>query len=188
MNIIWVILICFSSVLLIVTNPQSTLTSLLNGSSKAIELIIQLWAIYSFWLGILQIIEDTKLNLKLSKFLNKPIDFIFGNLPKSTKDQISLNISCNMLGMGNASLPSGINAIKLMDKNYTKATNPIIALLILNTCNLQIIPTTIISLRSFAGSSNPSKIILPTLLVSFICLIIGIFLLKLFKKIFKDNP
>lgn len=188
MNIIWVILVCCSSILLIATNPQTTLTSLLNGSSKAIELIIQLWAIYSFWLGILQIIEDTKLNLKLSKLLSKPIDFIFGKQPKSTKDQISLNISCNMLGMGNASLPSGIKAIELMNNNFKKATNPIITLLILNTCNLQIIPSTIISLRSFAGSSSPANIILPTIVISLICLTIGIILLKIFNKLFKDKP
>ena len=187
MNIIWIILVCGSVGLLIAINPQICLTSFLDGSSKAIELIIKLWAIYAFWLGILQIIEDTKLNIKLGKFLKKPINFIFGNVSQSAKEQISLNISCNMLGMGNASLPSGIKAIELMDNRSVYATNSIIALIILNTCNLQIIPTTIISMRAIEGSTSSTKIILPTLIVSTICLAIGIIFLKLFSKLFKDK-
>ena len=67
MNIIWICIICLSMLLLIFTQPNLIITSLLEGSTKAIELLIKLWAIYAFWLGILKIIEDTKLNLKINK-------------------------------------------------------------------------------------------------------------------------
>ena len=114
MNIIWICIISFSLILLIFTQPNLVMISFLDGSSKAIELIIKLWAIYAFWMGILKIIEDTKLNLKINKLLKKPINFIFGNISNEAKNQISTNISCNMLGMGNASIPSGIKAMEIL--------------------------------------------------------------------------
>lgn len=187
MNIIWICIISFSLILLIFTQPNLVMISFLDGSSKAIELIIKLWAIYAFWMGILKIIEDTKLNLKINKLLKKPINFIFGNISNEAKNHISTNISCNMLGMGNASIPSGIKAMEILSANKRIATSPIIAFIILNTCNLQVFPTTIISLLAIEGCSSPTKIILPTLIVSIICLSIGIGLLKLLSKFLKDK-
>ena len=188
MNFIWVLILTASTIILIFKNPKMIISSFLSGSEQALELSLKLLAIYAFWLGILKIIEDTKLNVKFSKMLNKPIGFIFGKIPQSAKEQISLNLSCNMFGMGNASVPSGIKAIGLLDKGKTHATNSMIALLILNTCNLQIIPTTLIGMKALYGSSFPTRIVLPTILVSIICVSLAIFLLKIFSKIFKDKP
>ena len=187
MNSIWIIILTASIIILIFTNPKMIVSSFLSGSEQALELSLKLLAIYAFWLGILKIIEDTKLNIKLGKMLNKPIEFIFGNIPQPAKEQISLNISCNMFGMGNASIPSGINAIKFLDKGKKHASNSMIALIILNTCNLQIIPTTLIGMKALYGSTFPTRIVLPTIIVSIICVGLAIIFLKLLAKIFKDK-
>jgi len=183
MNILWCLLVIGGLTILTFNNPNLAFSSLLTGSEKAISLSIKLWAIYSLWLGLLNIVEETKLNEKISKLLSPLINFLFGNTDKETKSEISLNITSNLLGLGNASLPSGIKAMEKLSKNETYLTTTMLMLTILNSCNLQLIPSTIISLRATHGSVNPTDIILPNLLVSFVSLVLGISTVKLYGKI-----
>ena len=183
MNILWCLMLIFSLMILSIKDLGIIVSALTNGSEKAISISIKLWAIYSLWLGLLKIIEETKLGEKFSKFLSPLINFLFGKIDSETKNQISLNITSNLLGLGNASLPSGISAMEKLSKNETYLTTAMLMLLILNSCNLQIIPSTIISLRSLHGSLNPTDIILPNLLTSFISLFIGILIIKSYSKL-----
>ena len=89
--------------------------------------------------------------------------------------------------MGNASTPSGINAIAGLDKGYKYATSAMIMVIILNSTSMQLIPTTIIGLRITAGSLSASDVILPTLIATIASTFAGVILVKLFSKIFKDK-
>jgi len=169
---------------LLIIDSNNAFATMLSGSERAIELVIKLWAVYSLWLGILQIIEDTKLDQVFCKMLKPIIRFLFQGLDDYTANQVAINITSNILGMGNACTPSGIAAIYGMGKN-NKVINGNQALLVMfNTTNIQIIPTTIIGIRVLHSSISASSIIFPTILTSIISLIIGIFLCKIFSRIF----
>lgn len=183
MNFVWISFVMIGLGILLFKNVDIAFSTLLNGSEKAIALTLKLWAIYAVWLGILKIVEDTGLNQKIGKLLNPIINKLFGKTDPETHNQIAINITSNLLGMGNACTPSGIKAMKGLDKGSDIATSSMIMLMILNTSSLQILPTTVIGLRVAAGSVDPNNIILPTLIATTVSTLSGILLCKLFEKI-----
>ena len=187
MNFVWTSVMLIGIGLLCVNNVDIIMDSLLAGGSKAISLSLKLWGIYTLWLGILRIVEETGLDKKLSKLLSPLIDKIFGKTDEYTKNQIAINITSNLFGMGNASTPSGMNAIAGMDKGSKYATTGMILVIMLNSTSMQLIPTTIIGLRSVAGSLNASSIIIPTFIATFASTAVGVLMVKFLSKIFKDK-
>ena len=82
---------------------------------------------------------------------------------KKISKEISMNMVANILGLGNASTPLGLKAMESMQKensNKDKLSNPMAMFILVNTASLQIIPTTVISIRNSLGSENPTKIII----------------------------
>lgn len=187
MNWVWTSIMIIGLGMLIVNNVDIAVTSILEGGNKAISLSLKLWGIYAVWLGILKIVEETGLDKKLSKLFRPLINKLIGKTDEYTSNQIIINITSNLLGMGNASTPSGINAIGGLDRGGKYATSAMIMILILNSTSLQIIPTTIVGLRIMAGSNSASDIIIPTLLSTIASTVVGVFLVKICSKIFKDK-
>ena len=187
MNTVWYSVVIVGLGLMIFNNPQIAFDTVLAGSTNAINLSLKLWAIYAVWLGLLQIVEDTKLDKKIARLLSPIIDFLMGKQDDKAKNQIALNLSCNLLGMGNACTPSGIKALEYMDKGSKHITNAMIMFFVLNTSSLQLIPTTVIGLRIASGSSSPADIILPTLIATTASTVCGIILVKIFSKFLKDK-
>lgn len=183
MNFIWVCILTISLGVLTYNSADTAFNTILTGSEKAVNLAIKLWAIYAVWLGILKILEDTGLDKKIAKILKPLIRKLIGKYDDYTESQIAINITSNIFGMGNASTPSGINAIMGMYKGEKVATAGMLMFLILNTTNLQLIPTTIIGLRVLNGSKNATDIIIPTIISSFVSVFSGIILIKLCSKI-----
>lgn len=182
MNIIFNFAFIFCLAVTLIINPQSSLDTILGASEQAVNLCISLISIYAVWLGILEIVEQSGVNKKLAKLLSPIINFLFGKQPDDVKEQIAINLSSNMLGMGNASIPSGIKAMKMLDKGDGKITPPMVMLMVVNSMSLQLIPTTIIGLKVAYGSKNPTDIIIPILISSIISSIIAITLVKLFYR------
>ena len=187
MNFVWTGVLLIGLGLLLINNVELAMSSLLAGGSKAIELSLKLWGIYTLWLGILKIVEDTGLDKKLSKLLSPLIKLLFGKTDEYTQNQIAINITSNLFGMGNASTPSGMNAISGLDRGSKYATSGMILIIILNATSLQLIPTTVIGLRVAAGSMSASDIILPTLIATISSTVVGVIMVKIFSKIFKDK-
>ena len=182
MNILWTCLLIISMLLLVSTQPNHVFSSLIAGG--AITLALKLWAIYAVWLGLLQLVQTTDLDKKLARFFHPLITFLFGKVNENISQQISINLTGNILGIGSASIPSGIEAMNLLYKESPQLT-PSYAmsmLIVLNSCNLQIIPSTIIGLRMLSGSASASSIILPSIIVSLLSLSVGITLVKLLYK------
>lgn len=98
---------------------------------------------------------------------------------------IAMNMSSNILGVGNAATPCGIKAMKLMDDKSGKATPAMIMLLVVNATSIQLLPTTTIGLRTAAGSVSPTDIMIPTLVATFITAVFGISLTLLIQRVFK---
>lgn len=185
MNKIWFIMVVLSLCVLVYSNPAGVLDTMLEASGEALKLSIELCAIYAVWLGILELVEVSGLGEKLAKLLRPLIKRIFKINDAQAERMIALNISANMLGLGNASTPLGIAALKRLDDGSGIATHAIIMLIVLNSTSIQILPSTVIGIRAAAGSTSPADIILPTLISTICTCILGILLVKLFGKIHK---
>lgn len=180
MNIVWLVVVLLGIAIMIVKCPDLILNTMISASEKSVKLCISLLAIYAVWLGLLKILEDTGFSKKLAKWLTPIINFLFGkNIDDYTKSQIAINLSSNILGLGNAATPSAINAMKGLDDGSGKINKPMTMLMIVNCLSFQLVPTTIMGLRASAGSTNVSSIILPTILTSFLTGIVIIAILKL---------
>lgn len=188
MNIIFAIVLTVSIGCLAFTAPELVLSAMLSGSNSAILLAFELLAIYAVWLGILGIVENTPLSNLLAKALSPLIDRLWGkNLNKEAKNYLALSLSVQVLGIGGASVPFGIKAIEKMDDKSGTATFPMIMTIIFASSGVQIIPSTIMSLMQTCGSSNPSFIILPTILSGLCTTIVGVVLTIVLEKLSKKK-
>lgn len=185
MNKIWFVMIISSLCLLFWSDPSSVLSSMIDASSGALSLAIELCGVYAVWLGILELVDASGLSDKLSKLLHPLIKKLFNLSDPEAEKLIAMNMSANMLGLGNASTPLGISAMKRLDDGSGVATPAIIMLIVLNATSIQLLPSTVIGLRASAGSTNAGDIILPTLLATLCTFILGISLVKLFNFIRK---
>lgn len=192
MNKIWIFLFIISIIALCFGDPTAVLSGLLKASNSAVKLTFSLIAIYAIWMGLFSILEKSGLSKKLSKLLSPIINKIFGkcNLSDESRQYVSMNISANLLGMGGAATPMGIKAIESMQKgnpDKNTATFPMIMLVVISCSSVQLLPTSIIGMLANAGSSNPSSIILPSLLCSIISTTIAIFLVYICHSIFDKS-
>ena len=171
-----------SLLVLLSTNPGQVLTEMINASSNSLTLSIELCAIYAVWLGFLEIVDKSGLSEKLSKLLNPLIKKLFKTKDEETEKAIALNMASNMLGLGNAATPMGIKAMQKLDDGSGVATSAIIMLIVINATSIQLLPTTVMGLRSSAGSLNPGDIIIPTLISTTVTTLLGIFLVSIFNR------
>lgn len=187
MNKIWFWLIITSICILLYLNPEIVLPTMMQASEDTLKLCLSLCAIYSVWMGILQVMEDSGINKKLSKLLSPFTKKIFGNVDEVTNELLCMNISCNILGMGGAATPLGMKAMQRLDDGSGKANRAMIMLIIFASTSMQILPTTVIGLRITAGSKNASNIILPTIIVAVLTTFIGIGLALIIERIKKGK-
>ena len=185
MNKIWVVICLLSCVFLIFTSPSNVLPTMIGATNSALSLSFELLAIYAVWLGILGIVENTKLSSFLSRLLSPLIDKLWGknSMNKNAKKYLSLSLSTSVLGIGGASIPLGIKAIEEMDDKSGTITFPMIMTIVFASSGVQLIPTTVMGMMIASGSENASFIILPTILAGLVTTIIGVILAKSFEKL-----
>ena len=174
MNIVFTSIIFVSLCLIIINDPPQLMLALTNSSLAAVEFTIKLLAIYAVWMGILKLCEKTGISNKLAKVLRPIIRYLYGELDEKTAQLLSINMSANILGMGNAATPAAIAAIESMDEGKTVANYVMIMLVVINATSLQLLPTSVISLRQTYGSANASDIILPSIIATLASTVFGI--------------
>lgn len=153
-------------------------TAALEGCADGVTLCFTLLGSMGFWSGILRIAEDSGLTKKLTRLLRAPVSLLFGRLKdEKALELICMNITANLMGLGNAATPLGLRAIKQLDALNTHAAQPSFAmtmLVVVNTASLQLIPTTVGFLRSRYGSSEPFAILPAALLCSLCTLTVAV--------------
>ena len=135
-----------------------------SACGEAVTLCITLCGIICLWSGIMRVAQSSGLTGIVAKGLSPVLRRLFhGISPKGEAMQyIILNITANLLGLGNASTPFGIAAMKALEKeekSEEKATDNMILFVVLNTASLQLIPTTVAALRLQHGSAAPMEIL-----------------------------
>ncbi len=167
LNTIWPIFILISfSYAIFSGNLEQLNSSIFESTNDAIKLSIELLGTICLWNGIMQVASNTSIIDKLTNLLCPIIKLLFPEIRKNKQIQkeISMNMIANILGLGNAATPLGLNAMKSMqEENVQKDTlsNSMLVFIVLNTASIQIIPTTVIAIRNSLGSTNPTKIVFP---------------------------
>ena len=158
--------------------------ALLSGGTQAVELCLSLAGAYAFFGGLMGLVRESGLAAGLAAALRKPLfrllRFELGE--EAALSDICLNLSADMLGMGNAATPYGIEAMRLMQKNNPKpniATYEMCVFLCINASCLELLPSGLIALRQACGSTAPASIVLPTFLSSACATIVAVLCCKL---------
>lgn len=186
LNILWPIFIIISIVYAIFSgNIENLNNSIFESAENAVNLTLTLLGMTCLWSGIMEVASKTHIMDYLSKSLKPIIKKIFFNLNEKTYNNIIMNIIANILGLGNAATPLGLKAMKELQKeneNKDQLSDNMMMLIVLNTASLQIIPTTIIAIRSSLNSTNPTKIIFPVWISTICAAVVGIVFTKIIIK------
>lgn len=133
----------------------------------------------------MEVASKTEIINYLSIILKPVIKKLFSTLDEKSYNNIIMNIIANILGIGNAATPLGLKAMNELqkeNKNKEELSDNMMMLIVLNTASLQIIPTTIIAIRSSLGSANPTKIIFPVWISTICAALVGIIFTKIIIK------
>ena len=184
MDLLWAgMLICGMIYAAFSGNLEVVTETILSSAKEAVQLGIGMAGVLAFWTGLMEIAQDCGLVDRLTRSIRPVIRFLFPNIPDGHRAQeyISLNMIANMLGLGGAATPAGLEAMKALEQIEEErrngrrtgrkrpkgtASNEMCTFLILNISSLQLIPVNIIAWRSQYGSSNPEAIVGPALLAT----------------------
>ncbi|CDF10950.1 nucleoside recognition domain protein [Mycoplasma sp. CAG:776] len=181
-NVIWVGLILIAILYSFLTGEIDTINNgILTHATSGVNLILEMMPLIVLWTGIMKIAENSGLLHVFAKALNPILRRLFPSLSKDHKalGYIASNIGANMLGLGSAATPFGLKAMDELQKDNpkkTEATEAMITFLVLNTGGVTLIPTTVIALRMMHGSSDPTAIIITSILATAVSSISGLVL------------
>jgi len=183
MNKVWLIMLISGISTLIFINPSQVLEAVTQGALDSVNLSMRLVALYAFWLGFFALLEKTGIANKLAKLLRPLVRFLFPKAEDESNKFVTMNMSANILGLGNAATPMAIRAINSMDDGSGKATLNMIMLVVISSTSLQLLPSTVIGLRSTHGSAAPADFLVASIIATIVSTIIGIFLVKIYGKV-----
>jgi spore maturation protein A len=170
---LWAGMICLAILTAALTGKIEVIApSLFNSAEQGVTVAFGLISIMTFWLGIMKLIEASGLIEILKKVLRPLAYFLFPAVPRDhpAMNAVLMNMSANVLGLGNAATPFGIKAMEELQRlNPLRdtASDEMCTFLALNTSSLTLLPTTIIALRAAAGSLNPTEIVGTTIVATF---------------------
>lgn len=173
MGIVWVIMLLFSILSAGIGGRLGALTpAALEGAQNAIELCLSLAGALCLWSAVAKVMENAGLMKKLGKLMRPVFRKLF---PQASRDETALgyltaNVSANLMGLGNAATPMGIEAVKRMkvlSKSDT-ASDEMCLFIVINTASLQLLPTTVASVRASLGALSPFDI-LPAVWITSLC-------------------
>lgn len=206
MNYLWGIMMLIGVVYGTLTgNLEAVTEQALSSAKEAVSLCITMAGVMAFWVGMMQIADSAGIIKQAVKALNPVISFLFPNLSKEhpARKPIATNIVANVLGLGWAATPAGLEAMKALsgekqEKTIVErvanagkikegmgeshgriATDTMCDFLILNISSLQLIPVNIIAYRSQYGSVNPSYIVGPAIVATALSTLAAVLFIKI---------
>ncbi len=188
LNYIWCGMIVLSFVTALFTGRVEAVTNgAMEGAASAVETCIGLLGTMCLWTGIAKIAEHSGLVQVFARLLRPVTKIIFPKLKSNSPAlrAIVMNMVANLLGMGNAATPLGITAMKELDrlnKGKSCASDEMCMFVVINTASIQLIPSTVISLRQMYGSQGPTDIVIPVWICSILSVTIGVCAAKIFQK------
>lgn len=180
LNYIWSGLIIISVICsLILGNTTELSKALIDSGASSIQLILTMAGIMCLWSGIMNIAVESGLTQLFAKIFAPLLRPLFPKLNKNSGafQSITMNISANLLGLGNAATPFGLKAMEqlhTLNDRKNIASNEMIIFVVMNTASMQLLPTTLATLRQAYGSAAPFEIIVPVWISSAFSLMVAL--------------
>lgn len=188
---------CLAGIHVLVTGNTELFSLLVqstfDASKQGFELSLALTGVLAFWLGMLNIAQESGLMERLSRRVAPTLGAFFPSVPQNhpAMSHIFMNISANLLGLDNAATPMGLKAmeqLQILNPKKEEASDAQIMFIVLNASGLTLIPTSIMAYRMMAGAQNPSDVFLPILMATLISTVVGVSLTCLKQKISLAQP
>lgn len=176
----WVGMIIFSVVSAAVQGSMGELTnSIMQSAGDAVSLCIRLTGTICLWSGLMNIAERSGLTSAVCRLISPLLHLIFPkmDMKSDTARAISMNVTANMLGLGNAATPLGLEAMKRLSAENggsDRASPDMIKFIVMNSAAFHLIPTTVASMRQDHGSASPFDIMPAAWITSAAALAVGL--------------
>ncbi len=169
---------------LITGQTEAVSQAMLDGAKSATTMAFDLLGMMCFWSGLLEVAKRAGLTEKLALCLRPVTRLLFPRLSADSPavTAMVMNMTANFLGLSNAATPLGLTAMAELQKiapQKGRATDEMCMFVVINTASISLIPTTVIALRSAAGSTEPFAVMLPVWLCSAVSLFVGVAAAKL---------
>ena len=161
----------------------------MEGTGAAVELALSIAGMMCLWTGVMEVMRRSGLSEKLSHLLGPVLRRLFPQVAgdRGIMDSICANVSANLLGLGNAATPLGLEAARRMSRlSPGTASDSLCMLVVCNTASIQLIPTTVAAVRSAAGSAAPFDILPAVWLASGISVGVGILACRILSRLWRD--
>ena len=191
MSGIWAGMVVVSLVCALVTGQGSEVASAaMEGASAGVELCLGMAGALCLWMGVMEVLRRAGAMGWLSRLLRPVLGRLYPDFARDSgvMDAISANVSANLLGLGNAATPLGLDAARRMSRRSPGvASDALCMLVVCNTASIQLIPTTVAAVRAGAGSTAPFDILPAVWLASALSVTVGILATRLFARLWRDG-
>jgi spore maturation protein A len=187
---IWTIMIAVSVIFgLFSGNIDNVGKAALDGAGAAVTLCIGICGVTCLWTGVMEIMRRSGLSNSLKALFSPVLSLLFPSAKKNKNamEAVSANVSANLLGLGNAATPLGIQAASEMARlSGGAASDDLCMLVIINTASIQLIPATVAAVRAAAGAAKPFDILPAVWVASISAVAVGIIMGKLLKRLWRN--
>ena len=191
MSVIWTGMVAVSVVYgLWAGNGPAVAAACMEGAAAAVELCVTMAGVTCLWMGVMEVMKRAGLAGKLSRLLRPVLGLLYPDCKRDgeTMDDISANVSANLLGLGNAATPLGIRAARrLAAKSPGVASDSLCMLVVCNTASIQLIPTTVAAVRLSAGCGTPFDILPAVWLASGVSVCVGVLAAKVMARVWREK-
>ena len=190
MTVIWTGMIVVSILCGLATGQgPAVAAAAVEGTSAAVQLALSIAGMLCLWTGVMEVMRQSGLADRLSRLLAPILRRLFPQAAKdrNTMDSISANVSANLLGLGSAATPLGLEAARRLARSSPGvASDSLCMLVVCNTASIQLIPTTVASVRAAEGCAAPFDILPAVWLASALSVGVGIVACKVFSRVWRD--
>ena len=193
MNYIWFGLMAVALVVAAVNGTAEAVTKgAVESATSAVQIAIGLVGIMTLWLGMMRVAEAAGLVSLVGRALSPLLRWLFPDVPPGhpAAGAIVLAVAANVLGLNNAATPLGIKAmeeLQTLNPDKETATNAMVTLMAVTTSGVQLIPATMIGVLLAAGSTNPTAIIAPSIVATFIGTIAAVIAARVLQRFYPQT-
>ena len=187
MSVIWSVMVLASVLCAAATGREGDVAAAaLEGAAAAVELCLSMAGVLCLWTGVMEVMKRSGLTEGLSRLLRPVLRRLYPDFAgdREVMDSVAANVSANLLGLGNAATPLGIRAARRMSLRSPGVASPALCMLVVcNSASIQLIPTTVASVRAAQGSAAPFDILPAVWLASALSVSMGIAAVKLLVRL-----
>lgn len=186
LSIVWTLMLVLSFIYSFFAGTTADVgNAIFESCSGCVSFMTKTGIFMIMWSGFMNIAEKSSLTEKLSDLMSPIISFVFKGVKKGSEESklICSNLAANMLGLSNAATPLGMKAMKKLSQKSLSdtATNNMCMLAVINCASIQLIPSTLIAMRTASGSVSPGDITIPIWIASGITVVFAVFITKLWE-------